>query len=467
MFINRKKEMKMFEKLYKTNKAEMFVMYGRRRVGKTELIKEFIKNKKNIYFMADLNIEKELLKMFCERVLSELSQGLSEVGVSFSSWDGIFKLISQYEGNEKLIIVLDEFQYICTSNNAFPSILQRLWDEHLKDSNIMLVLCGSYISFMENEVLAAKSPLYGRRTAQYMLQPMNFFDIHEFFPQYSNEELISAYSILGGIPAYLNKFDDGFGIIENLKDFVLSPETFLHNEVQFLLMQELKETRNYFAILQHVADGETKLNDIVTKSGLDKGFVSKYLYILQELRIIQREIPVTEKNPLKSKRGLYKIADQYTKFWFKFIFPNRSLIQENGEEYVLNTKVIPRLNEFVSWTFEDICIEYLKSQNMKNELPFIFEKIGRWWDANDEIDIVAIGDECAMLGECKWNENKKVNIGVLNSLKKKVDKIKDITQIKKIYALFSRAGFTDDLISLSKEYDDILLFDLNSIVGKK
>jgi AAA+ ATPase superfamily predicted ATPase len=458
--------MELLNKVYNTKNAELFVLYGRRRVGKTELLKEFIKDKRHIYFMADLNSEKALLNAFSERVLSALSVEIGSEDVSFKSWDAVFKFVAAAVSAEKTVVVLDEFQYICSTNQAFPSMIQRLWDELLQNSNIMLILCGSYISFMENEVLAVKSPLYGRRTSQFLLQPMDFFSIKDFFPHYRIDQLIEAYAILGGIPAYLKKFDDRLDLFENMKVNILSPETYLHQEIKFLLMQELREAKNYFSILQQIADGQTKLNDIVYKTGLDKGLVSKYICTLQKLRIVEREVPVTEKDKLKSKRGLYKIRDHFTNFWFRFVFPNEGLIEELTADYVLQNKVKDEFSSFVSFTFERICIEYLKRKNLKKELPFVFEKIGRWWEAAAEIDLLALGKNSMLAGECKWQEKKLMGLDIYQALVEKCHKIKETQANEKYYVLFSKAGFKSELKEEASREKNILLFDLEDL-GKE
>lgn len=461
MFVNRKSELEVLEKRYNSPHSELFILYGRRRVGKTELLKQFIRNKKHVYFMADLSTENELIKMFAEVIVESLN--INELrGATFKNWDALFNFLAEKARNERLIVVIDEFTYLISANPAFSSTLQRIWDTKLKDTKIFLILCGSYISTMEEEVLGIKSPLYGRRTGQFLLKPIDFLFINEFFPKYNIDQLIEVYAILGGIPAYLINFDDNKDIYENIKQNILRKDSFLFNEVRFLLMQELRDTKVYFSIIKSIAQGNTKLNDILMGTGLpDRNSVSRYLNILQEMDIIVRELPVTEKHPEKSRKGLYKIKNQFTSFWFRYVFPNISFIEEDNLEIILNKKILPSFNEYVSWTFEDICIDLLKKMNTNEKLPFIFERIGRWWDKTTKIDIVAYNNDNVIFGECKWRKNEKMGIGDLNSLRQKANRVN--LHGRRFFYLFSRAGFKDELKNLAKEDSSLRLFDLEKI----
>ncbi|NPV53974.1 MAG: ATP-binding protein [Firmicutes bacterium] len=466
MFYDRRRELDILDRLYQSEKSECFVLYGRRRVGKTELIKNFIRGKKHIYFMADLRLEQDLLRSFSEQIITSVGQSQLE-GVTFPSWDSAFSFLAQTARQERYVVVLDEFQYLAMVNPAFPSILQRLWDEKLQFTKILLILCGSYVSFIEEHVLGAKSPLYGRRTAQLLLQPVGFPDLSEFFPSYTPTTLVEVYAVLGGMPGYLRQFDPSRDLQQNILDNVLSKEAFLYNEVRFTLMQELRDVRVYFSILKAIAHGKTKLNEIYLDSGLsDRNVISRYIATLVGLGVIRREFPVTEKHPEKSRKGIYRISDYFIRFWFRFVLPNLSLLEEGCPELVLQRKIIPEFATFVGPVFEDVCREVLMRANILGRLPFVFDRIGRWWDSREEVDIVAIGPNVVIFGECKWRQNERVGTANLAELKRKAAHIRQASHgswSKEYYVLFSRNGFTSDLRHQAKDDKTVLLFSQDEL----
>lgn len=462
MFFDRENELKRLNERYEEKKAQLIIMYGRRRVGKTELVQEFSRDKPHIYFLADLSSEKEQLELFSEKIWL-CTQDESLIDNPFSGWHALLAYLKKLASDRQLIVVIDEYQYLQSSNRAMASIIQKAWDEGLRQSSIFLVLCGSYISFIEQELLAYKSPLYGRRTGQFYIEPMGFYQACQFFESYAIEDKIRAFGILGGMPAYLLQFDEKKSIAQNIEAAFLYSDTFLNNEARFLLMEELKEPRNYFSILKAVALGKTRINDIAQTSGLERGTVVKYLDVLQNLRIVHRDLPATETNPEKSRKGMYIIRDNYLRFWFRFIMPNQGFIAENRQDFLLNDRILPYLDQFLGPVFEKICIEYVKNLNRTQALPLEIERIGRYWKGETEIDIVAYTADRkrAFVGECKWS-TKKVGTNILDNLIVKAAALeKEIGFHEIYYGLFSRAGFTDGLMQLNRP--DVLLFDLNAL----
>jgi hypothetical protein len=464
MFFNRQSELQRLNERYAGKKAQLLIMYGRRRVGKTELLKEFVRDKAHIYFLADLSSEKEQLQEFTERIRL-FSQDASLVENPFANWRALFAYVRKLAQNQPLVVIIDEYQYLQSSNRAMAAMLQKAWDEELKNSSIFLILCGSYVSFIEQELLAYKSPLYGRRTGQFYIEPLNFYQAGEFFAGFSMEDKVRAFGILGGTPAYLLQFDAKKSIAQNIKATLLQTDAFLNNEARFLLMEDLKEPRNYFSILKAVAAGNTRINAIAQASGLDRGIVVKYLDVLQNLRIIRRELPVTELKPEKSRKGIYMIQDQYLKFWFRFIMPNQSYIEENRQDFLLRQRILPFLDQYLGEVFEKVCIEFLKRRNLSSKLPFQFDHIGRYWKNGTEIDIVAFDSnrEQAFAGECKWS-TKKVGTNILDNLIVKSALLQRENGFKKIlYGLFSKSGFTDGLRQTKRR--DLFLFDLKDLAA--
>jgi len=319
MFIDRVEELKYLENLFKNKGARLLIVYGRRRIGKTELLRQFCKDKKHLFFSSDLSSEREQLRQFTEKIYQLTNESFLQTQ-PFTSWKALFRYVFDHLVKRSPLIVIDEFPYLCISNNALPSVLQKIWDEKAKKSNIFLVLCGSYMSFMEKEVLGHKSPLFGRRVGQIALKSLDFRDIAGFFPSYSEEEKVYTYAILGGTPAYLQRFNDKKTIEQNVKDEILNKNAFLFSEPRFLLMEELREPSLYFSILKAIAFGKTRLNEIVQETGIgDRYKVNKYLTVLRELHIVRREVPVTEEKPHKSRKGTYILDDPFFRFWFRYI----------------------------------------------------------------------------------------------------------------------------------------------------
>jgi len=463
MFVNRDQELIALENRYNSGEAEFVILYGRRRVGKTELLKRFCEEKKHIYVLADLSSEKDQLEIFSRAVYDATKESFLRTS-PFSTWDAVFEYLGGLCKDERLIVVIDEFPYLVASNPALPSIIQRFWDEKWRNTKIFLILCGSYISVMERETLGYKSPLYGRRTGQILLEPMDFQDASLFFPRYSITEKIVAYSIVGGTPAYLEQFSDRISIWQNIRERILRKDQFLYDEVRFILMEELKEPKNYFSILRAIAFGKTRLNEIVQESGLQRGMVANYLDVLQNLRIVERRIPITEEKPHKSRKGIYKLKDNFFRFYFRFIYPYKGYIEAGNTDLLLNDIIRPSMRQFLGPIFEDVCHELLIRLNREGRLPFRFDRIGFWWERNEEVDIVAYNQEnrAFLFGECKWR-NKPVGINILEDLKRKVEIIKkQIAVADEYYVLLSKSGFTASLKNVAHE-GKLILIDIRKI----
>jgi len=465
-FVNRVSELAALEKRYKTENPEFMIIYGKRRAGKTELIKKFFKDKPHIYFLADKRSDLDQLKELAEKT-GEYFNDSFILRNGFSDWISVFeyfreKLKTKDEKNEKLIFVVDEFPYLVNSNNAIPSLFQKGWDEYLKELNIFLILCGSSISMMEKETLSHKSPLYGRRTGQFMIEPMDFKKMRQYFPGLDLEKAVMFYSILGGTPEYWKHFPPGMEVIENINENVIRKDAFLYNEIEFILREELREPKNYFSIIRSISFGKTKLNEIVMDTGLERGTVSKYLETLESLKLIKREIPVTEKHPHKSRKGIYIIEDNFFNFWFRFVYPNRGYVEEGRAEYVLEEKIKPHLNTFAGHGFEGICREILIEMDIAGKLPFMGGEIGRWWEKDTEIDIISKKESSSevLFCECKWKDN--VSFDVLNKLKKKTELVEWEKHKRKEYFMLFAKSFNPEFKKYLED-NNILCVDLEYI----
>ncbi|HCS39626.1 MAG TPA: hypothetical protein DIW44_08580 [Anaerolineaceae bacterium] len=461
MFVNRLSELSLLEKRFNSGKAEFFVLYGRRRVGKTELMAHFCAGKRAIFFVSDLGSEISL-RTALSSAINEIIFGPGQLDAVYSSWEALFQALGQAAQKERLLVVLDEFPYMVTAHPPLASILQKSWDQNLINSQIMLVLCGSYIGMMEETVLGYQAPLYGRRTAQYLLEPLQFKDARLFFPSYSNEDQVRAFAVYGGTPAYLHTIEPDKSLKENIQENILTRGSYLYDEVRFILQQELREPRNYFAILQAIAAGKTRLNEIKQATGIDGA--TSYLDTLQQLHLIERIVPATETQPQKSRRGIYRLKDHYLRFWFRYVHPNRSQLERGGISPVLENQVLPDIDHFSSLAFEEICQQYFWQNGLSGKLSFQPEKIGRWWNANEEIDLIVVGKKDAILVECKWS-NQPVGTNILADLERKANLVEREMGDRKIqYALCSRSGFTPQLIESLTRRSDTLLLDLNQIL---
>ena len=484
MFIGREAELKFLKDKYEAQGGQLIVHYGRRRVGKTETLKEFCKDKPHVFYSCTQSTDKVQLAKFSKQLLKEnipAKQYISE----FVDWESAFRSILDLPyGDKKKLVIIDEFPYMCKGEKSIPSILQYLWDAEFKDRNVMVVLCGSAMSFMEKELLAEKNPLYGRATGIYKMTAMGFYDAVKFFPNYSDRDKVVAYSILGGIPHYLRQFRPELSLAENIKKNILSKGCVLYSEVDFLLHQELRETPIYNSIIEAVALGSTKLNEISQKSLVDDtSKTSVYLKNLIELGIIEREFSVDSKIKEKANanRGMYRLTDNFFRFWYAFGFANFSQLEDGDVDGVYDFMIAPVLHEFASLAFEDVCREFVKELQKNNELPFRYARMGRWTGkttvrdknapnglriADTEIDLLGIGkdEKVYLVGECKF---KNVSFDYSDYL----DTIAKLTPFKEkaqfFYALFSESGFDEKVIEEAEKEKRLQLFDLQKIVNYK
>jgi AAA+ ATPase superfamily predicted ATPase len=450
-FIDRERELKFLEEKFR-NKRQLIVLYGRRRVGKTELIKRFCENKEYIYFLAD----KRGTLLNAERFAGIAAEHFNDVPPKVRNFDDAFAYIARRLNEKKIVIVIDEFSYLVEKDDSIPSVFQLIWDEILKDKNVMLILCGSLVSMMEN-LLSYKSPLYGRRTGQWKLSPLRFNDIKQFFSSYSTEEKVMAYSILGGIPFYLNAFDDRKDIYTNIEEKILTKGEVLYEEVEFLLREELRDYSTYLSILEAIARGNTRLSEIANYSKIQAKDLPKYLNVLIRLDIVERVFPVTEKKT--TKKTIYKIKDNFFDFYFRFVYPSKSDLEVGNTKKVMDI-IKKGINAFVGEKFEDISREFLYEMSLKGLMPFEFSSVGSWWEKDKEIDIVALNKEKKKILFCevKWqNLNKSEAEEILENLRKKAGAVKWFNKVRKEYFCLICKMLKDKKDLQEKGY---LVFDL-------
>lgn len=450
-FIGRVDDLEQLNDCYKARRAQLVFVYGRRRVGKTATLVRFSQDKETVFFAAQNATKEEQLASF-SRLMFEAGAPGKDYLSQYPSWERalseLVKLPEPADGSRRLV-VFDEFPYLVKSDPSLPSVLQNLWDHTLRDANLMIVICGSAMSFMEKELLAEKSPLYGRATGVLRINPMPYWDAVRFLPDYSAEDKALAYAILGGIPRYLEEFDPDMSVAENVKRHILRRIAPLYSEVEFLLHEELRETAKYNSVIRAIALGATSLNEIATHTMMPGTTVSSYLGNLMELGIVEREFPVTAKlkELAKGTRGLYQLSDNFFRFWYAFVFPYRSELERGDVDGVYARHIGPVLHDFAGKPFEGICREWVWRESIAGRLPFRARAVGRWWDRKDEIDVMAVDatGSKAIVGECKFR-NTAMDGSVLNLLRARAARTGIEPQLS---VLFSLGGFDRGLTDMA------------------
>ena len=468
-FIGRQTELEKLNSEYSRG-SSFVVIYGRRRVGKTTLIKEFLKKKTAFYFLATEELESQSMKRLAGVVARTTKNNLLQKA-TFTDWLDLFQIIADYEPDKKKVLVIDEFPYLVKTNPAFPSILQNAWDEILKESNVMLILSGSLIGMMQKHALSYDSPLYGRRTAQMRLSPLPFTDIYEA-QNLPFDKAVEQYAVTGGVPKYLEFFEDNRELEEQLKDTVLSKSGFLYEEPNFLLKSESMTAVNYFSIIKAIADGNHKLGKIAGALGQETSALTPYLSTLTDLGFIEKRTPITEKNPEKSRKGLYFISDNFIRFWFRYVYPYKGELELDNIQIVLDEINKDFIEKFTAFAYEDICKDIFANLCRNDMISFIPSRIGSYWlndfDGDTEIDVMAVDHQNKRIfaGECKYH-TKPVDAPVYYALKEKVVNAGEIQKAfpgyDVIYGVFSKSGFTQRMMDAAKENPGLFLIDEDGI----
>lgn len=454
MFIGRQKELERLNKLYQAGEFEFVVIYGRRRVGKTALVNEFVKDKDAIFFTGVETNDKQNLENFSKCVL-EHGMGIT-ADTTFASFQAALEYVFLLAENKRMVLVMDEYPYVARASQSLASTLQLLIDKYKDRSKLFLILCGSSMSYMEDHVLAYKAPLYGRRTAQFKIQPFDFFETCEYFLKFSDMDKALAYGIVGGTPQYLLMLNDGLSIEENIKNTHLNPNSSIYEEPNNLLKQEVREPAIYNAIISAIASGASKLSEIAGKIGEDTSVCAMYIKNLITLGIVKKEMPYGEDS---TRKTIYSVADNMFRFWYRFVPGNASVISRGAADLAYR-RIDPVLSDYMGAVFEEICKQYLWKLLLERKCAVDFTDIGRWWGTNPrtrqqvEIDIMGEEDkDTALFAECKWR-NEKVDMEVLETL---VERSKLFHYQKKHYYLFSKSGFTKGCQERAAELENVTL----------
>ena len=463
MFVGRKFELDSLNKSYNKNTFQFPIIYGRRRIGKTTLINEFCKNKKTIYFVAVQSSALENLEILSMQILSALAPNTPKN--PFPSFREAIEYVFHRAKKQRIIFVIDEYPYIAASDKSVSSILQAAIDKHHAESKLFLILCGSSMSFMENQVLGYESPLYGRRTAQYKLLPFNYLESAKMLQGYTFEEQIAFYSITGGVPEYLFRIDPSLTLQENINAMFFEPSGRLFEEPSNLLKQELKMPETYNAIITAIARGSSKLNEIATKVGIETSQCSKMLSTLINLGLVKKENPIIE---TMKKKSIYILNDWMFVFWYRFVQPELSRINAGFGAMVCEEVFDDGIDSHIGRVFEQCAIQHMWLTMKENEanLPFSFKHIGRWWGNNpskkreEELDFIAFSGNKAIFGECKWR-NAKAGEDILAGLIEKSMLFPNFDDF--YYIIYSKNGFTKGLERRAAASGNVYLVNLEDM----
>ena len=460
MFIGRERELATLNRLYSSERFEFVTIYGRRRVGKTALINEFIGEKKAIYFMGVESNAKQNLENFSKSIIEYV--GGIEADTSFATYQAALEYVFKLSEKERLILAIDEYPYVARTSKSLASTLQLLIDKYKDTSKMMLILCGSSMSYMEDHVLSYKAPLYGRRTAQIKLQPFSFDETCRLFKNFSNEDKALLYGIFGGTPQYLLQVNEKLTVAENIKNTYLNPDSSIFEEPVNLLKQEVREPAIYTAVISAIATGSSRMSEICSKVGEETNKVSTYIKNLVMLGIVQKESPYGEKS---SKKTIYSIEDNMFRFWYRFVPENASVISRGAADLAYK-RIEPELPGFMGGVFEEISRQYLWRLLLDGKSPVDFRELGRFWGTNpktkrqEEIDIMGTDKNTALFAECKWI-NEKVDLGVLETL---IERSEMFHYKQKHFYLFAKTGFTKGCIDKASEMGNVMLAEFGDMI---
>lgn len=454
-FFGREKELEELTRLWESPKEEFLILYGRRRVGKTALLAEWIRRTRNrsLYWVASPTSAAAQLRSFSQSIYNFENQGLlTPDGFTYANWEQAFQQVARLTKDERLALFIDEFTYLLEVDPGIAGLLQNFWDHVLKNANIFLCLSGSHLGMMKREFFAYQAPLYGRASAQIHLQPFYFGSTRGFFPNYSAVDRVALYSIFGGVPAYWERVDSSKSISWNIKRHLLASNNLLQSEPRLLLQDFISDPHNYLSILAAIANGAHILKEIAEITGLPSGHVSKYLGVLTETGFVERRVPVTE--PMPSRAGRYHITDPYLRFYFRFLADRQDQLALGAQDIAL-AEINRHMIDFIGkYTWEELCREWVLRAGALRALPMVADHVGSAWNSKVQVDVVGINsmEKTLILGECKWTLSSNERKVMAELVEEKAAKIIPARGKWKVYFLgYSRSGWTSGALAYQQE----------------
>jgi AAA+ ATPase superfamily predicted ATPase len=455
-FFNRARELQQLERAWRSNRPQLITLWGRRRVGKSALLAQFAAGKRAVYVYGTRISEVDMLENLATQMARAFDQPYL-ANLKLPSWDTAFEIMTRESNSERLLVVFDEFPYLCEVSQGLDTLVQRWWDQIHRSQNIMIVIAGSSFSFMRG-LTGASGALHGRRTGQMDVEPFDYYDAAHFMQHLDAVDRVRCYACFGGVPAYLTQIDATHTLAESIQETILTPGTFLNREGEDLLRTEFHNETVYASILRSMASDEERASDIARDIG--RGAANEildHLLRLQDLHMIRRVVPVTELHRPRTQRVVYRLADPYLRFWFRYVSRYQSSLMLGQSRTIWQQVIAPSLDEFVARTaWEDICMQYLQRRVAAGLMPLSFQELGRWWDKDTEIDIVGTWDNrVSVVGECKWT-NTPIDMRTYDTLRAKAMKLNLTDQ--PLWILASRSGFDDRLRARARE-DSLLLIE--------
>ncbi len=450
-FVGREREIAVLQSEWESAQAKMLILYGRRRVGKTRLVTQWINSvtPRALYWVAEPTSPVDQLRSFSQALFGFDSNSPVPEDFSYGSWAQAFEQAARMAKYERFALILDEFTYLIALEQGIAGILQNAWDHQLKNSNIFLIISGSHVGMMERGVLSYQAPLYGRATSRLHLRPLPFKATKEMFPTYKADERVALYAIFGGVPAYWEQFDPNLGLDQNIKQHLLGDANLNEDEPRLLLQDFVTDIHNYASILRAIAHGYRTPKEIAFAAGLNERHISMYLSNLLQTGFVERRVPITETSA--SRQGRHHITDPFLRFHYRFLSRRQAQLALGVRDQAL-AEIKKHLVDFIgTHTWEELCREWLLRSSGKKILPFLPDQVGSIWNREAQIDVAGVNfmDKTIILGECKWDRHPK-DVGTLEKLIDKTDKVlpKD-GQWQVFYLGFARSGWTDNAIEFA------------------
>jgi uncharacterized protein len=477
LFIGRSRELNELNRLYQSDQAEFLILYGRRRIGKTRLLTHWMEKSspRTLFWVAEPTSSTDQLRSFSQLIFRFDSPSIPPADMTYGDWRTAFEALARLAESQRLAVIIDEFTYLIEAEPAVTAQLQHAWDHALSQSNLFLIISGSHLGMMNRQVLSYQAPLYGRSTSNLLLQPLPFGVTQSFFPKYAPDERVAVYAMLGGVPAYWQRFDPSRSVSENIKQEILNYSSSMHDEPRLLLADFLRDPHNYVAIFRAIAGGAATPKEIARESGLDEKNIPQYLNILTDTGFIARRTPLTR--PPVSRLGRHFITDPFLRFYYRFLARRQTQLAIGIEDQALD-EIKRHLLDFIGAnTWEELCQEWLLRSTGHDVLPFLPDQVGGSWTRNAQVDVVGINsmEKTLILGECKWSP-KPIGREVLDDLIRKTAEFVPPEGRWRVYYLgFARGGWRPEAKSFANSFPagaihgdnwqavGMLLLDLNRV----